>query len=222
MKIEVDVVAKSPFTVIPLPAFIVTFLIVVSPVPNSTEPLEPLELRVVPPEMCERVTPSTYMLPAESSPITNFAAVILLNSLCINVSPHADPLQMVDIVDAVVLAVVPSNPIVSPLAPRIVTVPTPASNAPDKVNSAPVRVISPPLVSTAPIDKVPPAVIMILPPEVSIVSEESVTDIFPLVAVKVTLCPAVCAKDKLLLKVMELLAIISIFVVDATDSKISS
>ena len=191
LKVTDDAIVRSPLTVIPFPAFTVTCLIVEAVVPNSTDPLEPLEFNVTPPEICERVTPSTYILPLELSPITNFPAVMSLNSLCINVNPQAEPLQIVETVDAVVLAVVPSNPIVSPLPPRMVNVPAPASNAPDKVKSVPVRVISPPLVSMAPTDTVPPALITILPPEVSIVSDVSVKDIFPVVAVKVTLCPLV-------------------------------
>ncbi len=194
-----------------MPAFIVGKLIVVFPVPNSTEPLVPLEFNVTPPEICAIFTPSIYIFPLELSPITNFAAVMLLNSLCINVNPQAEPLQIVETVEALALAVMPSNPIVSPFPPRIVNVPVPASNAPDKEKSVPVRVtsppllsiaptdkvappvrlISPPFVSIAPTDKVPPALITILPPEVSILSDVSEKDILPLVAVKVTLCPLV-------------------------------
>ena len=120
------------------------------------------------------------------------------------------------------LAVMPSNPIVSPLLPRMVSVPVPASSEPERVKSSPASVISPPFESMAPTAKLPPAVITIFPPDVVILSEEFEKDIFPVLAVKETLCPLVWVKLKLLLRVIELVATISIFVVDATDSRIFS
>ena len=59
LKVTDDAIVRSPLTVIPFPAFTVTCLIVEAVVPNSTDPLEPLEFNVTPPEICERVTPST-------------------------------------------------------------------------------------------------------------------------------------------------------------------
>ncbi len=85
----------------------------------------------------------------------------------------------------------PSNPIVSPLTPRMVTVPFPACNVPERLKSPPVRVILPPFVCIFPTDNVPLAFITIFPPEVSILSDASVNEIFPPLAVKVTLCPLV-------------------------------
>ena len=59
LKVTDDAIVRSPLTVIPFPAFTVTCLIVEAVVPNSTDPLEPLEFNVTPPEICESVTPST-------------------------------------------------------------------------------------------------------------------------------------------------------------------
>ena len=50
---------RSPLIVIPLPAFIVATFNVELPVPNMTEPPDPLELSVTPPEIWDVSTPST-------------------------------------------------------------------------------------------------------------------------------------------------------------------